>query len=190
MHSEEAERRTEAASWRQEGFYSRGPLLARVRLRADDMWEHWERVFHWTNCLFTSTAPIPWCHWVMESWTLREIIASVLTGGHWLIHLSTVSLNLHWVHKKFCQVQVLYRFSPIATMKADYIIISFFLFHMHCWFSPYQVVGVRYWPCVFTLAGTNAHSRSDKASLSGTKSVYCGQLPDIWGWIWPITFKW
>lgn len=67
MHSEEAERRTEVARWQQEGFYSRGSLLARVHLRADDMWEHWGGAFHWTNCLFTSTAPIPWCHWVRET---------------------------------------------------------------------------------------------------------------------------
>lgn len=94
----------EDRGWPQEGFYSHGSLLARVRLRTDDMWEG---EFHWTNCLFTSTAPIPWCHWVRESWTPREIITSALTGGHWRTHLSSMTLNLRWVHKKFCQVRVL-----------------------------------------------------------------------------------
>lgn len=97
-HSEEAERRTEAARWRQEGFYCRGSLLARVRLRADDMWERWEGGFHWTDCLFTSTAPIPWCHWVGG-----EIITPALTGCDWhtLKHRDSEFMQM------FCQVQVL-----------------------------------------------------------------------------------
>lgn len=58
LHSEEAERRTEPAQWRQEGLYARGSPLARVpraRVRADGMWEG---VLNHTSCLFRFRAPI------------------------------------------------------------------------------------------------------------------------------------
>lgn len=93
LHSEEAERQTEPAQWRQEGLYTCGSPLARVpraRVKADGMWKG---LFEHTSCLFRLGAPF-----ICTLTSLRQgehkkrprVITTVPSKHYCLTNLNTV----------------------------------------------------------------------------------------------------